>query len=268
MLPACLRLADDVFPRVRAHAARRLVDAGWSQQRAGKTLGLSQAMVSKHLSAPPPSDALVERLADELAREALDPAATTAEGSPWCTTLTTAGQRPGADAAVHDILTAERHLLAKPPLRVMPQIGLNVAVALPAAQGPDDVLAFPGRLVEAGGRLLRPAPPAFGGSGHLARVLLALRKRWGTTAVANVRGGSDVAAAAKRLGWTVATVRRDAKEFGEEALLRGLGSMRLAPAAVHDPGAVGLEACLYILGPDAASVAAAIHLLDDTLVKP
>ncbi len=266
MLPACLRLADDVFPRVRAHAARRLVDAGWSQQRAGKALGLSQAMVSKHLASPPPSDGLVERLADELAQEVLDPTAATAQPSPWCTTLAMAGQRPGADAAVQDILAAERLLLAKPPLRVMPQVGLNLAVALPAALGPGDVLAFPGRLVEAGGRLLRPAPPAGGGAGRRGRELLAARRRWGTTAVANVRGGSDVAAAAKRLGWAVATVRREAKGHGEEALLQGLAAMRVAPAAVHDPGAVGLEPCLYILGDDAEAVANAIHRLDNSLV--
>lgn len=223
-------------------------------------------MVSKHLATPPPSDALVERLADELAREALDPAASTAEGSPWCTTLTTAGQRPHADAAVQDILTAERALLAQPPLRAMPQVGLNLAVALPDAADPDDVLAFPGRLVEAAGRLLRPAPPAFGGSGHLARVLLAARKRWGTRAIANVRGGPDVAAAAKRLGWPITAIARSPGDPREELVLTGIAAARGSPVAVHDPGAVGLEACLYVLGPTAAHVAAQIHLLDNALV--
>lgn len=268
MLPACLRLADDVFPRVRAQAARRLVAAGWSQQRAGKAVGLSQAMVSKHLAAPASNDPLVERLAEELAREALDPASANAEGSPWCTTLTTAGQRPGAEAAVQDILAAERSLLAKPPLRAMPQIGLNVAVALPQADDPDDILAFPGRLVEAGGRLLRPAPPAFGGSGHLARVLLAARRRWGTTAIANVRGGADVQAAAKRLGWSVVRIQRDPADTREDPLFTGIVNARLTPGAVHDPGAVGLESCLYVLGPTAAHIAAQLQLLDTALVKP
>ena len=194
MLPACLRLADDVFPRVRAHAARRLVAAGWSQARAGAALGLSQAMVSKHLSSPPASDALVERLADELARESLQPTAQH-DVSPWCETLTQVHGRPEASAALQDFLAAEQAMLAAPPLRLVPQVGLNLALALPGAQGPDDVLAFPGRLVEAGGRLVRPAPPALGGSGHLARVLLALQARAPLVgALANVRGGGDVMA--------------------------------------------------------------------------
>lgn len=267
MLPACLRLADDVFPRVRAHAARRLVDAGWSQVRAGQALGLSQAMVSKHLAAPPPVDALVERLADELAQEALAPAAHH-DVSPWCGTLTQAQGRPGADAALQDFLAAERLLLSTPPLRVVPQVGLNLALALPGAARPDEVLAFPGRLVEANGRLVRPAPPAFGGSGHLARVLLALRQRHGSHALANVRGGADVVAKARRLGWNVQGVERPAAIADESVLLRAIEARGKAPDAVHDPGAVGLEPCLYIAGPDARSVAGRILQLHDAFGDP
>ena len=268
MLPACLHLADDVFPRVRAHTARRLVDAGWSQARAGAAVGLSQAMVSKHLAAPPASDLLVERLADELARDLLAPEAGATPGtSPWCGTLTQANARPDGDAALHDILAAERALLAAPPLRVMPQVGLNVAVALPGASGPDDVLAFPGRLVEAHGRLLRPAPPAFGGSGHLARVLLALRARVPeVAALANVRGGPDVVATARRLGLAVHAVERPPSSPDEAVLLKALAGARKGVDAVHDPGAVGLEPCLYLAGADAADVARKILRLDQALV--
>ncbi len=270
MLPACLRLADDVFPRVRAHTARRLVDAGWSQARAGAAVGLSQAMVSKHLASPPPTDVLVERLSDELARELLgpDPNASPTGPSSWCGTLTAANARPGADGALRDVLAAERLLLDAPPLRVMPQVGLNLAVALPDAAGPDDVLAFPGRLVDAGGRLVRPAPPAFGGSGHLARVLLALRRRTGHAALANVRGGRDVVAKAKALGWSVQAVERPPSAPDEATLLRALESGRKGVGldAVHDPGAIGLEACLYVAGPDAATVARKILALDQALV--
>lgn len=267
MLPACLRLADDVFPRVRAHAARRLVAAGWSQARAGDALGLSQAMVSKHLASPPTSDALVERLADELAQEALKPG-THDDVSPWCATLTQAQGRPDA-AALQDFLAAEGLLVAAPPLRVMPQVGLNLALAGPGAQGPDDVLAFPGRLVEAGGRIVRPAAPAFGGSGHLARVLLGLRARAPlVAALANVRGGADVVAKARGLGWSVQAVGRAANATDEGTLLAAIAAGRKAVDAVHDPGAVGLEACLYVAGPDAQAVAKKVLALDEALVAP
>jgi predicted fused transcriptional regulator/phosphomethylpyrimidine kinase len=266
VLPACLRLADEVFPRVRAHAARRLVDAGWSQARAGSALGLSQAMVSKHLTSPPPSDPLVERLADELANEALRPTAHQ-DISPWCGTLTQVHGSPEAEAALQDFLAAEQALLAEPPLRVVPQVGLNLAVAPPGAGAPAEVLAFPGRLVEAGGRLVRPAPPAFGGSGHLARVLLALRDRAPQIgALANVRGGADVVARVRRLGWAVQAVDRPADAPGEAVLLAAIAAGRKPVDAVHDPGAVGLEACLYVAGPDAQAVSKKILALDQALV--
>ncbi|MEA3203875.1 MAG: hypothetical protein QOI63_1555, partial [Thermoplasmata archaeon] len=66
-IPPCFHLADEVFPKVRAQAARRLVAQGWSQTKAAQALGLSQAMVSRHVAAPPaPTDPLVDRLTAEL----------------------------------------------------------------------------------------------------------------------------------------------------------------------------------------------------------
>ncbi len=258
-VPACLRLADEVFPKVRAAAARRLVAEGWSQARAAKAVGLSQAMVSRHVAAAVELDPLVAALADSLAEEVLHPQA--AHGpSPWCATLTVGQVRPGGDAALADLLAAERLLRAANPIALVPQVGLNLARALPTSVSPDDVLAFPGRLVEAGGRLVSPVPPAFGGSGHLARCLLRLRLRDpGTLALANVRGGPKVAAAAKRLGLKVTVLAGDGG--AEERFARAADAARALPDAFHDPGAVGLEPCLYLLAPDAQSAARRILAL-------
>src|SRR5687768_15440941 len=101
-VPACLRLADEVFPRVRAIAARRLVELGWSQARAGDAVGLSQAMVSRHLATREPTDAVAQRLADDLVAALVAPhsagAAHGAHGpSEWCTTLTVGQDRAGGE---------------------------------------------------------------------------------------------------------------------------------------------------------------------------
>ncbi|HUR25343.1 MAG TPA: thiamine-phosphate synthase family protein [Candidatus Thermoplasmatota archaeon] len=273
-VPACLRLADEVFPRVRAIAARRLVDHGWSQARAGVALGLSQAMVSRHLATREPEDPVALRLADDLVASLVAPRpAGTAHGpSEWCTTLTIGQDRAGGDEALRDLLAAERTLRAGNPLALMPQVGLNVARAVAGARSTEDVLAFPGRLVEAGGRILNPAPPAFGGSGHLARILLARRENPSgatTQALANVRAGRDVLAAAKRLGWSVAAVNRgrSGAAAGEAPVLAAARSSPQA-VALHDPGAVGLEPCLYVAGADASDAAARILALHDALVIP
>jgi predicted fused transcriptional regulator/phosphomethylpyrimidine kinase len=277
-VPACLRLADEVFPRVRAIAARSLVAQGWSQARAGAAVGLSQAMVSRHLAAAEPDDAVAQRLAEDLVQALTGPQSAGAAPGPsdWCATLTIGHERVGGEDALRDLLAAERALRTGNPLRLMPQVGLNLARAVPGATSADDVLAFPGRLVEAGGRILNPAPPAFGGSGHLARVLLARREAQPQTlALANVRAGSDVLAAAKRLGWPVAQVRRGAGSAGAAAgsdpgETPVVAAARSSPKAValHDPGAIGLEPCLYIAGSDASDVAGRILLLHETLVTP
>lgn len=269
-MPACLRLSDEVFPRVRAIAARRLVAQGWSQARAGEAVGLSQGMVSRHLAAAEPEDPVALRLAEDLVQSLTSPlpAAPTQGPSDWCATLSVGQDRPGGDEALRDLLAAERALRLGNPVRLMPQVGLNLARAVPGAASTDDVLAFPGRLIEAGGRILNPAPPAFGGSGHLARVLLARRDASpATLALANVRAGADVLAAAKRLRWGVAPVVRGKGATDEASVL---AAARGSPKAIalHDPGAVGLEPCLYLAGSDASEVAARVLQLHESLVTP
>jgi predicted fused transcriptional regulator/phosphomethylpyrimidine kinase len=73
-----------------------------------------------------------------------------------------------------------------------------------------------------------------------------------------------VLAAAKRLRMVVANVTRTAKSTGEEPVLAAARISR-APA-LHDPGAIGLEPCLYVGGPDARSVAATLLHLHEALV--
>lgn len=264
-VPACLRLADDVFPRVRARAARDLVAQGWSQARAARHLGVTQAMVSKYLAGAPGSDGpLVERLAEEVVRSADAPAPDGPSG--WCAVLSAGEGRKGADEAMEDLLAAEALLRRGRPLLLVPQIGMNVARALSTARSAQDVLAFPGRIVEAGGRLLSPAPPAFGGSGHLARCLLALREEEGAVlALASVRGGSDVR---RLLPKGSALIQRRPGDRDPEAGFRRAVARAPGTHLLHDPGGHGIEPCLYVAGADARAVAARVLALHERLVNP
>lgn len=260
-VPACLRLADEVFPKVRAAAAHRLVAQGWSQSRAASAVGLSQAMVSRHLAAPAPNDPVVDALAEALCDEVRAPQPATG-ASPWCTTLTVGAERPGGEIALSDLLAAERLLRNSNPVALVPQVGLNLARATPTATSPEDVLAFPGRLVEAAGRLVSPAPPAFGGSRHLARALLRIRSRDpAILALANVAGTPAVAAAARRLGLRLVSL--DGPGDAETRLFRSLDAARRLPDGFLEPGAIGLEPCLYLLAADAQGAARRILELND-----
>lgn len=250
-VPACFHIADDVFPRVRAHAARRLRADGWSQGRIAQVLGVSQAMVSKYTHRDDDeTDPLVLRLSDDVVAGADAPAAP--GPGPWCTTLHAWTTRVGADDAVQDLLDAERILLDRLPSAWVPQVGMNIARALPDAAGPEDVLAYPARIVAAGDRLVRPVPPAFGASSHLAGILLRLRRtRPDLHAIANLSGTPDVVDAVTPNG-PVATVQRNGETDPDHAIHRLADQ---GHAFIHDAGAFGVEPALYLAAADARSLA-------------
>lgn len=244
-VPACFHLADHVFPRVRAEAARRLVASGWSQGRAAGALGVSQAMISKYQGRPVEEDVLVLRLTNELLDDLETPAPATGP-SAWCTTLSAEQDR--GDGSLEDLLEAERLLLAGDIRAIMPQVGLNLARALPDARSPQDVLAFPARIVLAGDHLVRPEPPVLGGSTHLAQCLLALRRRDPTLhAIANVRGGPLA------VGLDCVELAGDGDR--SDLFATAVRQASTTPTLVHDPGAVGIEPCLYVAGRSATDVA-------------
>ncbi len=229
MLPPCFRLADDVFPKVRAVAAHQMHRKGVSQTTIAQHLGVSQAMVSKYLAKSAPDDALARRLARDL-----DATAPGAQAS-WCSTL-------AADTDALRDMAAAIEILATAP-GIIPQVGLNLAVAPPGATAPDQILALPARMVRAGDQAVCPLPPAPGASGHLARILLAQRRHNpALAAILNVRATSDIQKRAGRLG-TVTEVDRGG-DTTEAPLLAARGVI------LHDPGAVGLEPTLYLLGTD------------------
>ncbi len=263
-LPACFRLADDVFPRVRAEAARRLVSSGWSQTRTASALAVSQAMVSKYASRTESEhDALVLQLTDALLKELEAPADEGSDAS-WCQVLAPADGRAGGTEALEDLLAAERSLVDAPPHEMVPQIGLNITRCTDDARDATQVLAYPGRLVAAGPRLIAPVPPAWGASSHLAGCLLALRQADATVrAIANVRGSAEVVAAAEQAVGPVHRVVRG--NDGSDAPV--LEAFAAGHTRVHDPGAVGIEPCLYVAGATAQNVALTIHSIHERLLE-
>ncbi len=269
-LPPCFHLADSVFPRVRAAAATRLVRAGWSQTRTAEALGVSQGMISRYLAQDAAEgDPLVLRMTDDLVLGLHQ--APAAARSVWCDLLAPTGS--GADEALQDLLSAEQRLLRHNPLAIVPQIGLNLARAAAGAAQTDQVLSYPARIVAAGNRLVNPAPPAYGASGHLARWLIRVHaRRPDLLAAASIRGGPDMARAATRLGLEPLEVRREAGAGGDvDGPVLAVVDGAPAPwpgaiAAVHDPGAFGIEPCFYVGGHDARSVVEVLLRLNESLV--
>lgn len=151
---------------------------------------------------------------------------------------------------------------------LVPEEMSNLAYALPFAEGPEDVAAFPGRLIKTPQGLLVPTPPAFGAPLALARLLLAaMAHRPGLRAALNLRYFPGVEGIAPllhfflaRIGGPLPTVEAEwgkytweAQEIGE--IFQVMKASEPAPDLLLCPREDRTEPLMLVLGENPASVA-------------
>ncbi|MFP4632156.1 MAG: bifunctional hydroxymethylpyrimidine kinase/phosphomethylpyrimidine kinase [Halobacteriales archaeon] len=160
--------------------------------------------------------------------------------------------RAGRAYALDEVRRAIAEFEAADVSRVVPEVGLNYAVASPRALDETDVAAVEGRLrrTNDGVEALRPALAA---SGHVARFLLEVRRHRAVEAACNVRNDAGVRKALDELGLK-------AVEFDRESQPRDVregegGTMEWSASqvddsvdAVVDAGAHGKEAMVRLVG--------------------
>ena len=136
---------------------------------------------------------------------------------------------------------------------LIPAVGSNLCECLPDASTIDDVAGVPGRIVDVKGRTTIPAGPEFGVSEHVASILLSARTHGSDARAAlAIRYDADLLADLESLGLN--TAEFDADYDGENALEAALTD---APDVdvLYQTGGYGIEPIVYVLGPDAESVA-------------
>ena len=148
---------------------------------------------------------------------------------------------------------------------LIPNVGTNLAEALPDPEGIEDVAAVPGRIVDVKGAATVPGEPEFGVSEHVAKVLLSARAGGADAAAAvNVGYDPDVVERFETAGYRTAEFDPDAPtdpvtQATADLLEAGGGeSLGAEPFVLYQTGAHGVEAITYVLGPDAPTVARAI----------
>jgi hydroxymethylpyrimidine/phosphomethylpyrimidine kinase len=141
----------------------------------------------------------------------------------------------------------------------------NLGYAAPYPEGPQDVAAFPGRLLKSPQGVIIPAPPAFGASRHLAAVILtAMRTHPQLRSAMNVKYIEGLEELTPLLHLRLATFDRSrepaeikAKEGG--TLAWGVASVlkegESPPDLICDKGDWGKEPMIRILGPTPMAVA-------------
>ncbi|RLE97090.1 MAG: bifunctional hydroxymethylpyrimidine kinase/phosphomethylpyrimidine kinase [Thermoprotei archaeon] len=145
---------------------------------------------------------------------------------------------------------------------LVPEVGTNIAMALPYADNLNDVAAIPGRIRKAGNKVTATLAPEFGASSHLARYILTIvkhdpRKR----AAVNIRFNKKFIEAARELGLTVSFYdrRKEPPEvkavegatipWGVSEAIKNAGGR--VPDVIYHEGDWGKEPMIVVLGETA-----------------
>lgn len=148
--------------------------------------------------------------------------------------------------------------------RLVPEVGMNVVGATPYAESPEECAAVEGRITRTLDGVMPNRGVRFGASSHVARFLLAAREYEPSFRFAlNCRFDDDVEAALADLEWPTASYDRHDQPEGVEAVegrtmawgaRRAFEERDRPPVAVSDSGAMGKEAILTLLAPDAETL--------------
>ena len=163
---------------------------------------------------------------------------------------------------VHREVWAGANLLAAEPrfVKLLPEVGSNLAMALPGAKRTSDVVGLSGRIVRIGRRPRLTGPPALGGSEHVANVALtAMRHDPEIRAALNIRFSNQIVRKCRRLGLCVVELDRTKEPRGVKTMVwvteQAIKKAGRVPDVIFDRGAHGKEPMVRLLGKSATDVA-------------
>jgi predicted fused transcriptional regulator/phosphomethylpyrimidine kinase/predicted transcriptional regulator len=288
-------VVEEFLPTFRSMLAEALSERGLTQSEVASHLGISQSAVSKYVhGAVERNDRFlesqrvrdhVEHLADGFVDGDITPVQALVETEVLIRELEHGGELAELHAElVPELADHDRSFTVHDPdsrlrraeqvrssvrrgLRILentggvaariPAVGSNLVESLPDAEAIEDVAGVPGRILPVKGRPRIPAEPEFGVSGHVATVLLSARSHGSSArAAVNLAYDPDLITALEAAGHTVA-------EFDPHVGLdAAIGeAIEATPDAdvIYQTGAVGVEPILYLLGPDAPTVASVVR---------
>lgn len=158
---------------------------------------------------------------------------------------------------IHDLKMALEKLKEKKIGYLIPEVHSNLGYALPFAENSNDVAAFPGRITRFNDSIAAFSGPEFGGSRHIASIILTLMKHNANfRSVMNIRFSEEIIRTSKRVGLQVRSFDRadepiqvkkqegSSLEWGtQEALKEGK-----IPDIIFDRGDVGKEPMVRVIG--------------------
>jgi len=145
-------------------------------------------------------------------------------------------------------------------VKLLPEVGSNIAMALPGAEKTSDVIGLSGRIVRVGDRARLTGFPKLGGSEHVANlVLTAVRHDRGIRAGLNIRFSEEILRSCKKIGLSVSGFDRSREPRGVKTMVwgteRAIKRAGKVPLVIFDRGAPGKEAMIRLLGGSPTEVA-------------
>jgi len=148
---------------------------------------------------------------------------------------------------------------------LVPEVGMNIAMAIPYAEDVDDVAAIEGRIVRTSEGARAVGNPRFGCSSHLARYILEIIKHdESKRAAINLKFSEDILENLEKWGMTVSFYdrRKEPEEikkvdgmtvpWGVKQAVKRIGK---APDVIYHRGDIGKEPMIVILGQQAYDLA-------------
>lgn len=147
---------------------------------------------------------------------------------------------------------------------LIPEVQSNIGFGLAGARTLDDVIGFPARIVRCGKDIMVPAPPRFGGSRHVADIVLTVMQfDPSKRAVMNIKYNADLIKICKSLKFSVGsfdrarepkqvrTLEGSSLEWGTAYAIRQCGYV---PDIIFDKGGMRKEEMIRVIAEDIESL--------------
>ncbi len=168
-------------------------------------------------------------------------------------------------SVLEQLSAAARRLESAHAGDLVPEVQCNLGMGLSGARSAEDVAAFPGRLIRVRRDIRSVAPPEFGASSHVARIILtAMRRDPSKRAVMNIRYDESILDACRGLGLSIASFDRHEEPLEskhregsslEWGTARVIEEQDFVPDIVYDLGDEGKEPMIRVIAGDPGQVA-------------
>lgn len=143
---------------------------------------------------------------------------------------------------------------------LIPEVGCNIAMALPSAKSPADVAAVTGRIVKLKNNVHVVGDIEFGASSHVARIILtAMKYDSSFKASVNIKYSEDIVGICREMGLSISSFSRENEPSDTHTMDWGtsfaIETFKSIPDIIYDKGGIGKEAMIRIMGKNAIDVA-------------